>query len=315
MTRQKLFTALSWLMICSLIFISGCNVIAPPPTATPTPAPPTKTPVPPSPTPAPTNTPAPTATPVPAMPAEVQTFKFKTADGVELPAKYYPSAVRNAPLVVLMHWVGADQTDWDEIAPWLQNRGQGGKNPNPKKSPWLDASWFPKNAQGYAVFTFSFRGCTPTAGCNNWTPTLWLLDAQAGMKAASELNGIDPKKIVSMGASIGADGAIDGCMYLNAQKGNGLCLGSLAFSPGSYLNVQYGAAVKALESETPPKQAWCLYSDGDGESAVVCRPLTNKNYKATNYAGNKHGMALINKDMNPQPLQLALDFLKAALGN
>jgi len=26
-------------------------------------------------------------------------------------------------------------------------------------------------------------------------------------------------------------------------------------------------------------------------------------------------MALINKDMNPQPLQLALDFLKAALGN
>jgi hypothetical protein len=134
------------------------------------------------------------------------------------------------------------------------------------------------------------------------------------MKAASELENVDPKKIVSMGASIGADGAIDGCMHLNAQKGNGLCLGSLALSSGSYLNVQYSAAVKTLEAETPPKPAWCLYSDGDGESAVVCRPLTNKNYKAVNYAGNRHGMALLRQDLNPQPLQVLLDFLKQVLG-
>ena len=37
---------------------------------------------------------------------------------------YYPSASdQPAPLVVLMHWVMGDMSDWYEIAPWLQNRG------------------------------------------------------------------------------------------------------------------------------------------------------------------------------------------------
>ena len=35
------------------------------------------------------------------------------------------------------------------------------------------------------------------------------------MLKATELEGINPTKIVTIGSSIGADGAVDGCAWLN----------------------------------------------------------------------------------------------------
>jgi hypothetical protein len=245
---------------------------------------------------------------------EPQTVEFQAADGQVLHGFYYPAAVRPASLVVLMHWMPGDQHDWDEIAPWLQNRGLGGKSPNVGKQTWLDPSWFPPMlaGQSWAVFTFSFRGCE--GRCKTPDRPGFLLDAQAAMQKASDLQGIDPQRIVVIGASIGADGAADGCSWLNAQESKGRCLGALSFSPGNYLTMSYADAVAALEAEQPPKPVWCLFSKGDQPSAATCTSASDEHYRQIAYDGNRHGMALIDPKVEPNALQLILDFLKLSLG-
>lgn len=288
------------------------------PTATPTPLPPTATPIPP--TVAPTSTPS-TPVPAPAAPADPQPITFKASDGQELQGTYYPAAVENAPLVVLIHWVRGDQSDWTEIAFWLQNRGLGGQSPNPQNLPWHDPSWFPPMLEGQpvAVFAFSLRGCTP-GGCDDWIPRQWLLDVQAAMQTASQLKGIDPQRIVAAGASVGADGAIDGCAWLNEQavdstaKSSAKCLGAFSLSPGGYLKIPYADAVKSLQAEQPPSLAWCLSAEKDQEAAAACGSARGDDYRAVSFSGSYHGMTLIDPQIEPKTMDLFLEWLKASLG-
>lgn len=311
MKRQVTFTSL---FILFPLALSTCS--APTPTIPPTPLSqvgqrgdtPTVTVVPPTATPAPpTATPRPAATATPApLPPEPRAMKFKTSDGQELNGRYYPSALRPAPLVVLMHWAGGDQYDWAEIAYWVQNRGLGGKTANPGKLPWLDSSWFPKMPAGksFAVFTFTFRNCE--GGCKSMTREGWLLDAQAAMNAATGLEGVNRQQIFSIGASIGADGVADGWMpdYGDAE---GILIASL--SPGGYLGVPYANAVKALGSKKFAVQVACLYSEQDAESAPACKSGFGARYRAIGYPGNAHGMRLIDPGIKPNVLQMFLEFL------
>ena len=256
---------------------------------------------------------APAATNAPAaqaLPPEPQDVEFQADDGQSLQGRFYPPATSPAPLVVLMHWAPGDQNEWNAIAPWLQNRGQAKAS---QGNPWLDGSWFPPMLEGqsFAVFTFTFRNCE--GGCKSFTRDAWLLDAQAAMRKATQLEGIDPNHIVVIGASIGADGAIDGCGWLNSQS-LGNCLGALSLSPGDYLTVPYKDAVSALGAEQPPKPAWCLYAEGDGESRRACEGAAGDNYRRIKYAGDNHGMYLLQPDVEPGALELILDFLKLTLG-
>lgn len=281
-----------------------------PPTQTEPPAPPTATAA-----SLPTATPVPpTATAtlppvIPALPAEPQAIEFAAADGQALKGTYFPAVVNTAPVVVLMHWAGGDEQDWTEIAFWLQNRGLGGASPNPQNAPWLDSSWFPTVPEGvsYAVFTFTFRGFDKPGA--KFDRAGWLLDAQAAMQTASGLEGVDPQKVAAIGASIGADGAADGCAWLN-QQGAGSCPGALSLSPGDYLTLKYADVVKTLGENQPPVPAWCLFSSQDGESMLACDNVIGKNYTKVEYPGNAHGMFLLVPDKDPNAMQLILDFLK-----
>jgi hypothetical protein len=212
-----------------------------------------------------------------------------------------------------MHWAPGDQGDWVEIAYWLQNRGLGGQTPNPGNVPWLDPSWFPETLEGqsFAIFTFTVRGCE--GGCSSFDPDGWLLDAQAAMKAAQGLDGVDPQQMVAMGASIGADGAPDGCFWLNTESENS-CLGALSLSPGSYLTVPYADAVDTLGAEQPPKPDWCLFAVQDTESAQACQSASGDHYRMEQYGGSPHGMMLIGPDIEPNVLLLILEFLTLSLG-
>ncbi|MBU0705541.1 MAG: hypothetical protein KKC18_16965 [Chloroflexi bacterium] len=284
------------------------------PTAAPTSSPP---PEPPSPTtPPPTETPPPpTAAPVlEPLPPEPQEFEFQAADGQVLLGTYYPAAVNPAPMVVLMHWAPGDGGDWIEIAYWLQNRGLGGQTD--PAAPWLDPSWFPKipsewEEQSFGVFTFTFRGCE--GGCSSFDPPGWLLDAQAAMETARALEGVDPQRIVAAGASIGADGAPDGCFWLNQQYENS-CLGGFSFSPGGYLTVPYADAVNELGAEQPPKPDWCLFAVEDTDSAQACQSASGDNYRMVQYEGALHGMMLIDPNVEPDALLLLLEFMGLSLG-
>ncbi len=256
---------------------------------------------------APTIIPEPTEIPENLQPPEPQVIEFESEDGFALRGMYYPAAVNPAPIIVLMHWWPGDQTDWIEIAYWLQNRELGGNNTN-NAIPYLDPSWFPEMMadRSFAVFTFNFRNCEN--GCQKPEYAGWLMDAEAAMRTVRALEGVDPTRIVAIGASIGSDGAADACFWYNDQFDNG-CLGALSLSPGSYLTISYGDAVGSLESQTPPKPAWCFYGVSDTESSITCQSTTGELYKTFEWEGSPHGMELIDPAIEPNAMALLLEFL------
>jgi len=273
------------------------------------------------------------ASPLPAVPQEVT---FQAADGQELHGLYYPAEVNPAPLVVLVHWVRSDQSDWIDIALWQQGRFQvpfadvlpslhamiGDSAQDRSAGPWRDPTWFPAMPEdrSYGVFTFSYRGCE-ASGCSAWDPQGWLLDAQAALQTAVTLSGVDTDRVATIGASIGADGAIDGCLWLNQQTDVGRCTGALSLSPGGYLDMPYEVAVSDLISlataqEPDAKLAiLCLASDGDPESAPTCRAASGAGYEMIMHPGSAHGMELIDPATEPNTLTVVLDFLERVFGD
>ena len=248
-----------------------------------------------------------------ALSSDPQKMKFTTSDGIELNGIYYPAGSISAPLVILMHWAPGDQDDWVEIAYWLQNRGMGGNSKSTEKTPWLDSSWFPgiDLEKSYNVFSFTFRNCEN--GCKSFERDKWYVDVQAAVEYAYELDGIDKDNIIMIGASIGSDGAADGCAYLN-QVHTESCKGALSFSPGNYLTINYGEMVRELDAASNPVPVWCLYAESDLESAGVCGNIIESNYIPYSYPpdvifSNGHGMNLITPNLDPDPLGLMLEFL------
>ncbi len=261
----------------------------------------------------PTQTPAPTLPPGP--PPEPQEIVFTGGQG-ELRGRYYPAATASAPLVVLMHWVGGDMTDWNEIAVWLQNRGQQNPYPNPGTDPWWDSTWFPPVPPGrsYAVFIFSFTGCQPAPeGCQNWIPDVWLADAIAAMQKAAELPDVDPHRMAAIGSSIGADGAIDACDALNqTAQGQATCLGALSLSPGGYLNVEYSDAVLSLVEHNPNAVAWRLHGGDTAYQNLDSAGIPT--YRSIFIPDGGHGNDMLRPGLAPLPMQLILDFLARVFG-
>ncbi len=237
---------------------------------------------------------------IPTLPAEPQEITFQASDGQELHGLYYPAAVNPAPVMVLVHWVAGDMHDWVEIANWLQNRGLGGETP-PTRT-WFDPTWFPPldSDATIGIFTFTFRGCN-AGGCPGWTPAAWLLDTQAAMLKATELEGA--AYLLAAGASIGADGAVDGCAWINQEKPNS-CGGALALSPGSYLGVKFADAVDQLVAGEALKPVWCLASSGDADSISTCQSPDGANYRVYEYPGVNHGMELLQPGLDPLPIEL-----------
>lgn len=237
-----------------------------------------------------------------ALPPDPQEVAFEAEDGQVLEGHYYPAITNPASVIILMHWAPGNMDDWNEIAFWLQNRGLSGSSANVGQQPWLDPSWFPAmpEEKSYAVFTFSFR---------NGSREQKLLDAQAAFRAVHDLEGVDPLQILSLGASIGADGAPDGCFWHNEIFGDG-CLGVLSLSPGSYLTVAYNEAVDKLGSETLAKPAWCFYATDDAASSEACQSASGEHYRMVEWQGGTwHGMELLDPARDPNAMQLILEWL------
>jgi hypothetical protein len=250
------------------------------------------------------------------LPPEPQTIEFQTEDGIFLKGKYYPAARNPSPTVVLMHWAPGDMEDMNEIAYWIQNRGLKGTSPNLGQQPWLDPTWFPEfpDGQSFGVFTFSFRDCD--GGCVNFSSNrlLWLLDAKAAMQTGMGLDGGDPSQLAAIGTSIGADGAADGCFMHNDENENS-CQGALSISPGDYLTLNYGEAVRNLMEETPPKPVWCFWANGDAGAAKSCNEASGDEFLAIEWSGAAHGMDLIRPGVDPNPLTKIIEFLSLIFGH
>ncbi len=305
---------------------------APPaaPTATqPVAADPTAEPTaetPPSPEPAPPVDAGPWASEQPPLAAEPQAVVIQTADGRSLVGMYYPAKVNPAPLVVMMHWAGGDQYDWWEIAPWLQNRAgeyTPGEWPGTGVSgTWLDPTWFPplrsEASFGALVFDLSGFGSSPQ-GTN--IPTDWLVDSQAAVEFAASLDGVNPDMILALGASIGADGALVGCVLASQAAGSPRCLGVYSLSPGNYLPASfvYPEGARALADAGVP--VTCLAAEGDIAAAAICNDLDFANAQGVLFPGSAHAMALLEPTVLASqpadaggPLDVLLAWLELATG-
>ncbi len=128
------------------------------------------------------------------------------------------------------------------------------------------------------------------------------MDARASLEYARTLEGVDPDQVIAIGASIGADGAIDSCAAV-LEFDPDACLGALSLSPGNYLGPSYPDMVTALGANDPPRPAWCLFDKNEADS-IVCTQASGDDYYQESWSnGNLHGMHLITPNLNPIPLR------------
>lgn len=251
----------------------------------------------------PTPIPAPTETAAPSLTKPDPTrVEFQSADGTPLVGYYYPAAVADAPIVVLMHWAGGDQTDWNMVGlvEWLRNWPQPAAG-SPKLAAPLSDVYVPMpDGLTFAVFTFDYRGYGESGGST--TRNKLVDDSIAALVQASKMERIDPSKISAIGSSIGADGAADSCAAFP-------CVGVLSLSPGSYLGLPYNEAIAQLNENGIP--AWCVASEGDWESAPACRKAGGDRYKSIIYPGKAHGTEFLLDEGVPNGIgQVLLDWLR-----
>jgi hypothetical protein len=265
-------------------------------------------------TPEPTITSTPTVTPIVILDPDPLVVEFNAEDGQPLTGIYFPADENPAPVIVLMHWAKGDQADWEDIAVWLQNRVEVDQTPDYNYS-WRSGNWYPDNPRDepLAVFTFNFRECT-SEGCQNFLPLEWLLDAQAAIQTASNLQGVDSNKILVAGASIGADAAVATCNWFN-QQDNGVCLGAYVLSPASFLTLAFEEQVEGLINERPAMimPIYCLYGLRDDAAVETCSELAGLTQYEFGYI-EKHGFELIQPLQSPDPLIIMLEFIDTALG-
>ena len=321
-----------FLLLLSLIFVScaqnptAANEPAPAqPTTAPTEA---KAATQPEPTQEPTTLPEPTAVPTDlpapeALAPEPQVIKIESFDGKLLDAIYYPAAVNPAPIVVWVHQYNFDQTEWQAIAPWLQNRGQiaptatliGNPLASPiqmEAGPWFDSSWFPPIPDGMdvAVLTVTLRECE--GSCSGRHGPEWIQDVTSTLIAASEMEGVDSEKVLAVGTSIGADGVADGCLAYQESTGRN-CLAVLSSSPGDYLGVPYNDTIASLTEKGT--KALCFASEGDQPSYTTCKsvPEDTPNFSTHYVPGYFHGIYAIDPQVEEPWLQPMLNLFMEVL--
>lgn len=252
----------------------------------------------------------PPAEPLPAEPIELT---IRTEDGLDLVGTYFPASVNPAPIIVLMHWAPGTQEDWfaegfdwPQLALILQNRQDELASVGVLASPVMQD----RGDMSYGVLTFDFRsfGNSPDGDARE----KGYMDALAAVAHAKTLEGADPNAIMTIGASIGADGALDGCI-LNGIK-DPACLAVISLSPGSYIGQDYTEMV-SLAGDLPIA---CFATEGDVASADACNAGAETgapNYQSTIFTGNEHGMDMFGLDQDPDLLTFILDFFDTAAGN
>lgn len=253
-----------------------------------------------------------------------QRHELATSDNVTLIGTFYPAANCSAPLVLLYHQFGSDKESWTDLALWLQNRiDETAALSGVHASPSRQYSWFPPlpDELSFAVFAVDFRdhGESVLVTGEPDSPG-FLLDAQAAFDYAKTLENVDPNRVITIGASIGADASVDVCLNLSGVEiaedhvDEG-CIGALALSPGSFLEVPYVEVVTRLGAAPFDVNIRCIAAELDGNTPDLCMAEIPGRHLGIVYAGrDEHGIALLAEGFDPDIGQVIHDFLLETLG-
>jgi len=211
-----------------------------------------------------------TSTPPPPKGASIP-----MADGLVVKGDYYvPTTGDKLPAALLLHQYGGSSYDWKDFANLLVKKG-------------------------YAVLAVDLRGQGLTKGDANWK--LAQSDTVALMGWLRNQPNIDPKRVVVMGASVGANLALRGCADDDA------CHVAIALSPGLSF---YGVVAKDALSDMKNKNILMAAAQQDQQSGEATKYLTlyasaTVNVMTRVYASSvMHGMGLFTfDDLTPLIMQ------------
>lgn len=215
----------------------------------------------------------PTPTPeVQAEPPEPRRVEFQSEDGIPLVGVYYPPASAPAPGVLLLHQNRASKEHW---------------------VPLIEALRAP-SMPTYAIFAIDFPGHGESGG--SLSDAAALAAARTALSEFRTFDGVDANRVILIGASFGADAAVDVC-------GEG-CIGAVSVSPGGWLGIPYQEALTALrEQQDPP--VLCIASQQDEPSPSTCKGGETaglSDYRVHIYDGSAHGNFLFFEEtLTPPP--------------
>ncbi|MBI9050737.1 MAG: hypothetical protein JEZ00_15050 [Anaerolineaceae bacterium] len=224
------------------------------------------------------------------------------ANGQTFPVVYYPPSTAQAPVVIFMHQVDMDLSQWDAIAAWLWKDDLS--DFRDETLPWLNSSWFPENTleEKPAILVFTYRDCGE--GCSRPENRKILNDTQTILEYVLNQPEIDPKRITVVGTSVGADAALDACFLLQ-DKTDLDCDNVISVSPGSYLDYEFASVIKVM-SKTPTHM-YCYAARADSYPATLC--MSNRSSDVYEFfvgKGKQHGIELFTPEFEVNLLEILL---------
>lgn len=201
-----------------------------------------------------------TITPTPGPTLAVIDTRFLAADGLTLYADYYGAAIRPAPTVLLLHMLGSSKAAWGAFAGQLREAG-------------------------FNVLALDLRGHGLTGGTQDWAKAQQdILTVLPQVAAQADAR---PDSIMVIGASIGANLAINAC----AAWGN--CRAVVLLSPAlDYRGVLTEAAVQ----QYGPRPLLLAASRGDrpgGEDSVRLNGVATGDRRVILNDGTAHGTDML----------------------
>ncbi|MCA9903078.1 MAG: alpha/beta fold hydrolase [Anaerolineae bacterium] len=201
-------------------------------------------------------------------------------DGLTLVGEFYASTNEPAPAVLLLHMLGSRRSAWQPLIPWLSDAG-------------------------YNVLAVDLRGHGETQGAQDWPAAE--RDVETWLDWLGEQPSVMPDRIAIVGASIGANLALNGCAF------DERCITTVALSPG--LDYRGVVTEPAVSDGLAERSALLVASQRDAYSADSVKMLTTEASGELGlqlYPGSAHGTALLGAADAPV-IPLILNWLAAHL--
>jgi pimeloyl-ACP methyl ester carboxylesterase len=211
-----------------------------------------------------------------------QRIEFASLDGTPLVATFYPPAHSGAPGLLLIHMLGSSREVWDPYALRWQD---------PQNGP----------AGGFAVLAIDLRGHGESGGGRDRAAMVG--DGSAALALLRTLPDVDADRIAIIGASIGADVAVDACA--------GGCVAAASLSPGGFSDVPYRQALEVLAAAQGPV-VLCVAAQEDAPSPQTCdegQGAGLADYRVQLYEGSAHGTDMLGENYDPPLFELLTAFL------
>jgi dienelactone hydrolase len=221
---------------------------------------------------------------------------FTSDDGVSLVGSYYKPSIginNSTPSVILLHMLGTNRATWDNFAQKLSQNG-------------------------YAVLSVDLRGhgesikqANSTISYQSFMPSNFksmTLDVKAAKKYLIEERSANPNKISIIGASIGAN------LALNYAASDHSIKSVILLSPG--LNYRGISTLDAITKYKNP--IYIVAAEEDSESAkdskILCEKITCAENLRIFEKANDHGTDLLSNKMLGSKLQnIILSWLDSTL--